>query len=403
MTTQDVDLMDPKVFLNGIPYEHFRMLRGHEGLPLGHDTDGSPFWYVMRHRDVVTVSRDPKTFSSSPSTMTSVRRDDSGYPIITFLDAPRHTRLRKLVFKAFAPARMAALREPIGEIVDDLIAAAVAKREFDLAEDIALRLPFEVLARLLGVPDDERRMVIDWATQTVNLGDPEYAQAEANAPDVFRLLLEYFEDLAKRRMKDPTDDLFSILANARLSEANAKLGPGQLTLEEIKTFATTLITAGSETTYCSVTGAVLALLENPDQLGLLLTDRSLLSGATDEILRWVTPVTHFARNVMADTEISGHPVKAGERVVMWYTSANRDEEVFTDPDEFDVTRSPNPHLSFGGGGPHVCIGNALAVMELRVFVEKVLDLLPRMRLTAEPVRPETNFMNSFKHMPVRLI
>jgi cholest-4-en-3-one 26-monooxygenase len=392
MTMHDVDLMDPKAFLAGVPHDYFRALRQYGGLPQGKDAEGNAFWYAVRYHDVASISRDTTRFSSSPTTMTSFREVSSGFPIITFLDPPAHTRLRKLIFKVFTPGRLAALERPIRDIADSLLATARAKGKFDLAEDIALRLPFEVLVELLGIPESNREEVIRWARQTLNLGDPEF---DEDSRDVFRLVFDYFQDLSRLRAAEPADDLFSALAAVRLKD-------DRLTLDEIGTFATTLITVGSETTYCSITGAVLALLEHPDQLALLRADRSLIRPAVDEILRWVTPVTHFARNVVADVEIAGQQVKAGDRIVMWYSSANRDESVFTDPDRFDITRHPNPHLAFGGGGPHVCIGNGLAMLELRLFLEAVLDLLPDMELTGSLVRAETNFMNTIKHMPVRL-
>ena len=391
MTKHDIDLMDSKAFLGGIPHDYFRALRRYDGLPQVEDAEGNVFRYVVRHRDVSSISRNTTIFSSSPTTMTSLREVSAGFPIITFIDPPAHTRLRKLVFKVFAPARLAALDQPIRDIVDSLLATACTKGEFDLAEDIAFRLPFEVLATLLGIPDSDREEVIGLGRQTINLGDPEFDEGDG---DPFRMIFDYFQDLTRLRAAKPADDLFSALAAVRLKE-------DRLTLDEITTFTTMLITAGSETTYCSVTGAVLALLEHPDQLALLRADRSLIPCAVDEILRWVTPVTHFARNVVADTKVAGQQVKAGERVVMWYSSANRDESVFTDPDRFDVTRNPNPHLSFGGGGPHVCIGNGLARLELRLFLEGVLDLLPTMELAGPLVHAETNLMNTIKHMLVR--
>ncbi|MCZ4097846.1 MULTISPECIES: cytochrome P450 [Streptomyces] len=401
MATNDLDLMDPKVFNNGIPYDYFRQLRHSEGLPLGKDTDGERFWYLTRHRDVSEVSRDTKRFSSSPTTMTSIRKVDPSPPIITFLDSPEHTRLRKLTFKAFAPARLAALEGPIRRIVDSLLAEVAEKGEFDLAEDIALRLPFEVLLELLDIPAGDRAMMLGWAGQTVNLGDAEYEAAAAEGGlDSFQKIYEYLLDFARYRAKNLTDDCFSVLLSARFNGERLGL-PDRLTPDEVGLFASTLITAGSETTYCSVTGGVLALMENPDQLTALRGDRTLMPGAANEVLRWVTPVTHFARRALVDTEIAGQPIGAGERVVMWYTSANRDEEVFTDPDRFDIARTPNPHLAFGGGGPHVCIGNALATMELRQFLEGIVDLLSRLEIAGTPVRPETNFMNSIKYLPMR--
>lgn len=395
MTKQDVDLMDANAFVNGIPYDYFRELRQYDGLPLAYDTEGYSFWYIVRHRDVAVVSRNTDVFSSSPSTMTSVRQESAGLPIISFMDGADHTRLRKLTFKGFTPARIGALEAPVRGITDSILTELSAKSEFDLAEDIALRLPLEVLAELIGIPHDERAAVIEWSRKTVNLGDPDYDKSTADTgAAAFEKIFNYFLELADRRSKEPGDDLFSVLLAARFKDD--RLAP-----HEIAMFATTLMSAGSETTYCSITGGILALLEHPDQFQLLRENRELIPSAVDEIVRWVTPVTHFARNVMADTEVAGQQIKAGERVVMWYTSANRDESVFEGPDRFDVTRRPNPHLSFGGGGPHICIGNALAILELRVFLEAALDRLATLELTGTPVRTATNFMNSFKYMPAR--
>jgi len=396
MTVQELDLMDANAFKDGIPYSYFTQLRRRPGLTMATDAEGYDFWYLVRHADVLHASRDNDVFRSGPSTMTSVRQDSTGLPLISFLDAPEHTRLRKLVFKGFTPARLAALEGPVARIVERLIAEVSAKEGFDLAEDIGMQLPLEVLAELIGVPGEDRGKVIEWTRHTVNLGDPGYHHSTPEkAIAAFGQLMAYFQELAENRLAKPAGDLFSVLLAARLKDE--RLEPGEIAL-----FATTLMGAGSETTYCSITGGVLALLENPDQLALLRADRDLIPAAVDEIVRYVTPATHFARQVAVDTEIAGQPIGAGERVVLWYTSANRDETVFDRPDRFDVTRTPNPHLAFGGGGPHVCIGRGLATMELRLFLTALLDRMPRLELTAEPVRSATNFMNSYRSMPARL-
>lgn len=404
MAIQNIDLMNAKVFCDGVPYDYFRQLRHAGMLVAGTDTDGEPFWNVVRYKDVAAISRDTAVFSTSPSTMTSVRKIDvsqagpAASTIIAFLDGPPHIRLRKLTHKAFAPGRVAELEAGTRRTVGSLLATVLDKGEFDMAEDIALSLPFEVFADLLGVPDSDREMVVGWGRRSINLGDPDF-DSSASQTSIFKLN-DYFGDFARFRLREPADDLLSVLLGARLKDDRHGLAD-RLSPEEAAAFVTMLITAIIDTVFCSVTGAVLALLEFRDQLGLLRADRSLIPGAVDEILRWVTPVTHFARNVIADAEIDGQRLRAGERVVLWYTSANRDEEVFRDPDRFDVTRTPNPHLSFGGGGPHMCMGTGLAVLVLRQFLDGVIDLLPRLEVTATPVRSETNFMNSIKRLPMR--
>lgn len=395
MTTSSyLDLMDAKAFNDGIPYDYFRELRQRDGIPYAHNSAGCGFWHLVRHSEVVAASRDTTVFSSAPSTMTSVREESAGLPIITFMDGPEHNRLRRLIAKGFAPARLAGLEQTIHRIADRLLIEMSSAESFDLAEDVALRLPLEVLAELLGVPQAERGDLLAWSRQTVNLGDAEYGKSSSGPRSAFQNIFDYLLALTRRREADPSDDLLSVLLSSRLKG-------DQLSPIEIAQFTTTLMNVGSETTYCSITCGVLALLEHPDQLALLRGNRELIPSAIEEILRWVTPVTHFARNVTRDVEISGQPVKAGERVIMWYTSANRDETVFDDPERFDITRTPNPHLTFGGGGPHVCIGNHLAVLELRCFLGSWLDRLGELELTSKPARTETNFMNSYRSIPVK--
>jgi cholest-4-en-3-one 26-monooxygenase len=398
MTEADLDLMDPVVFRDGIPHDYFRALRRSGRLTQGRDKDGEPFWNVVRHQDVAMISRDAIAFASSPTTMTSVRKQPPDSPIITFLDAPDHTRMRRLTSKAFAPSRLAALDGRIAVLVRALLDEAVAKGDFDLAEDVALRLHFEVLAELIGLPEGERQLVLGWAGRMVNLDDEPVPD---DVTDGLVKLHDYFLNLASVRARKPADDLCSALLATRLKNPVPGL-PDRLSEEEVGTFAATLITAGSETTYAAITGAVLALSQFPDQQDQLRADPGLIPGAVAEVLRWVTPVTHFARRAVIDTEISGQRVRAGERVVMWYSSANRDEEVFSEPERFNVTRSPNPQLSFGGGGPHVCIASALATMELRHFLDRIVGLLPGIEIAGDPVRPETNFMNSIKCLPMRV-
>ncbi|GHF65512.1 cytochrome P450 [Streptomyces mashuensis] len=399
---RESDLLDAAAFAGGVPYDYFRELRARPGLPRAVDAEGRVHWYLVRHADVVRAARDPETFRSAPSTMTSVRQDSTGLPLISFLDAPEHTRLRKRAFKGFTPARLAALEKPVAAVVDRILAEVTAADGFDLAEDVALRLPLEVLTELIGVPAGDREQVIEWTRHTVNLGDPGYHHSTPEkAVAAFGGLMAYFEDLVRQRRKAPGDDLFSVLLGVDREDGGG--GGAGLEPEEIALFATTLMGAGGETTYCSLTGGVLALLENPAQLAALCADPSLVPSAVEEIVRWVTPATHFARQVARDTEIGGRRVRAGERVVLWYTSANRDEAVFDRPDRFDVARRPNPHVSFGGGGPHVCIGRGLAALELRLFLTAAAGLLPRLELTGPPVRTATNFMNSYRSVPARFV
>lgn len=392
-TGHDIDLMDAKTFQAGVPHAYFRELRMRAGLHHARDADGHGCWHLVRHREVVAASRDTAVFSSHPSTMTSVRRQSTDRPIIAFLDGREHNRLRRLTSKGFAPGRLDGLEQPVRSITDRLLAEMSAAGRFDLAEDVALQLPREVLVEFLGVPHGERADLLDWSRRIVNLGDPEYHPSDATPGAAFENIYGYLLSLARRREAEPCDDLFSVLLSARFHD-------DRLTPVEVAHFATTVMNAGMETVYSSITAGVLALLEQPGQLAMLRADRGLIPGAVEEIVRWVSPVTHFARNVVQDVELSGQPIRAGERVVLWYTSANRDETVFDAAERLDLTRSPNPHLGFGGGGPHICIGGYLAALELRCFLESWLDRLGELELTGEPVHTETNFINSYKRVPV---
>lgn len=399
MMGHDIDLMDAKTFHDGIPHDYFRALRRRTGLHYAHDPAGYGFWNLVRHREVVAASRNTAVFSSSPSTMTSVRQESTGLPIIIFLDGPEHTRLRRLIAKGFAAPRLNGLERRIRGVADRLLTEMSAAVRFDLAGDVALRLPTEVLAEFIGVPQPDRADLLAWCRRIINLGDVDYHHDNAGPGPAFEKIFGYLLSLAQRRAADPADpadpadDLFSVLLSTSLQG-------DQLSPTEIAHFATSMLNAGIETIYGSLTSGVLALLEHPDQLALLRVNRELIPRAVEEILRWVTPVMHFARNVTQDVELAGQPIRAGERVILWYTSANRDETVFDAPERFDITRRPNPHIAFGGGGPHACIGAYLAIMQLRCFLESWLDRLGELELTDEPTRAQTNFMNSHQRMPV---
>lgn len=393
-TGHDIDLMDATVFRAGVPHGYFRELRTRHGLHHTRDAAGHGYWHLVRHREVVAASRDTAVFASHPSTMTSVRQQSGDRPIIAFLDGREHNRLRRLTSKGFAPARLDRLREPIRAVTDRLLAEMSAAGRFDLAEDVALQLPREVLVEFLGIPHSERADLLAWSRRIVNLGDPGYHRNDTGPGDAFEKIYGCLLSLARRREAEPCDDLFSVLLSARFQG-------DRLTPVEVAHFATTVMNAGMETVYSSITAGVPALLDQPGQLALLRDNRELIPGAVEEIVRWVSPVTHFARNVVQDVEVSGQQIRAGERVLLWYTSANRDETVFATPDRLDITRSPNPHVAFGGGGPHICIGGYLAALELRCFLESWLDRLGELELTGEPVHTETNFINSYKRVPVR--
>ncbi len=263
----------------------------------------------------------------------------------------------------------------------------------DFVVEIAAELPLLVIAELLGVPQEDRRMVFDWSNQMIGAEDPEYQVTDAEPGEAAMQVYSYAEDLASQRRLTPRQDLVSVLIDAEVE--GEKLNELELDL-----FFLLLIVAGNETTRNLMSGAMTAFFDHPEQWELLRQDRSLLPNAVEEMLRYVTPVMHFRRTATTDMEVRGQEIKQGDKIVFWHTSANRDEDAFDDPDTFDVTRSPNNHIAFGGGGPHFCLGANLARMEIMVMFDRVLDRIPDIRLDGEVQRLQSNFINGTKHIPV---
>jgi cholest-4-en-3-one 26-monooxygenase len=276
---------------------------------------------------------------------------------------------------------------------DGIIDAVCERGTADFVEEISAELPLLVIAELLGVPQEDRRMVFDWSNRMIGSEDPEYQLPGVDPGEAAMQVYSYAEELASQRRLAPRADLVSVLIDAEVE--GEKLDQLELDL-----FFMLLVVAGNETTRNLMSGAMTAFFEHPDQWELLRTDRSLLPGAVEEMLRYVTPVMHFRRTATGDFELRGQEIKEGDKIVFWHTSANRDEEAFENPAVFDVTRSPNNHIAFGGGGPHFCLGANLARMEIMVMFDRLLDRMPDMRLDGEVQRLQSNFINGTKHIPI---
>jgi cytochrome P450 len=296
------------------------------------------------------------------------------------------------------------LRELTGAVLD----RAVLLVEFDFIEEVAKQLPIRVLAQLLGAPDGDTDRLIDWGDRMIGNTDPELADVLHDSPESeqYRLLpfrspaslelFEYAHALAEERRREPTDDLVSKLVHAEIDGE-------RLSEREFDTMFLLLVVAGNETTRQAIAHGMLALAEHRDQWRRLTEDPELLwTAGADEILRWSSPVLHFRRSATRDVELGGQTIRAGDKVVVWYVSANFDEEVFGEPLRFDVGRRPNPHLTFGGGGPHYCLGAHLAKLEVQVMFDALLPRLADIELTGQPERMRTNFTNALKRMPVRV-
>ncbi|MBV9293825.1 MAG: cytochrome P450, partial [Frankiales bacterium] len=309
-------------------------------------------------------------------------------------DPPDHTRTRQLVNRGFTPRMIARLEERIQETCDDIVAQAVAKGEGDFVTLCAAELPLIVIAELMGVPIEDRHKVFDWSNRMVGGNDPEYGVTEQQRLDAATEMWAYAEALADEKRKSLQDDIVSkLISPDEVGNVLSEL--------EFDLFFMLLAVAGNETTRNAISGGMYALTQFPDQWDRLRADESLLPTAADEIVRWVSPVNLFRRTPTQDVEIGGVSIKKGEKVVIYYSSANRDESVFENPDVFDIGREPNPHVGFGGGGPHFCLGRHLAKLEIECIYRSLIRQCARVELVAEPRRLRSNFINGIKEMQVR--
>jgi cholest-4-en-3-one 26-monooxygenase len=399
MGLEEIDLIDGRNFVAGVPHEWFRRLRA-EAPVYWHPEAAAHrggFWTVTDYDDCVTVNRDWERFSSYKHSALFNDMDDDQLAqqrmMMLNMDPTMHTRYRRLVNKGFTPKLVRDLEQQIVGYADGIIDAVAERGTADFVEEISAELPLLVIAELLGVPQEDRRKVFDWSNRMIGSEDPEYQIEGADSGEAAMAVFSYAEELAAARRLEPRQDLVSTLINAEVE--GEKLDQLELDL-----FFMLLIVAGNETTRNLMSGAMVAFFDHPDQWEKLRQDRSLLPGAVEEMLRFVTPVMHFRRTVVADTELGGQALKEGDKIVFWHTSANRDESVFTDPDTFDIARSPNNHIAFGGGGPHFCLGANLARMEIMVMFDRLLDRIPDIRLDGEVQRLQSNFINGTKHIPV---
>jgi cholest-4-en-3-one 26-monooxygenase len=392
-----VDLSDSRSFVPGVPHSYLAYLRRHDPVHWQEEAAGPGFWAVTRYADCVTVNREWERFSSAargtmPFEMPDEDIEQQGLMMLN-MDPPLHTRYRRLVNKGFTPRIVRDLEESIHRQADTILDEVIEAGEADFVTQISAELPLRVIAELLGVPPEDRHRMFEWSNRMVGNEDPEYQLEADMALAAAAELYAYAAALFGHKRADPHQDLMSVLTTVEVEGE-------QLSDLELELFFLLLTVAGNETTRNLMSGAMHAFFQHPDQWQRLLADRELLETGVEEMLRFVSPVMNFRRTAMADTELGGTPIAAGDKVVFFHVSANRDEEVFTDPDAFDVARSPNPHMAFGGGGPHFCLGANLARMEIRVMFEHLLDRLPDIRQAGDVQRLQSQFINGVKHLPV---
>lgn len=397
---RDVGLLDLDRWQSGVPYEVFDELRTSGTVHRHPNPAGRPFWSVIGHAEVAEASRDGSRFAASANNSTTdtypldYEPQNAGQRMMHMLNGRAHTRLRGIVSRAFTSRVIANLEATTRETARRLLTHAVEKGQFDFVSDVSAPLPLSVICDLMGIPEADRPLIFEWTNRMMGSDDPEYGGGADDVIKAAQELYAYAGELAVERRKNPGTDLTSLLLQAevdgeRLSDAEY-LGFFQL-----------LAAAGNETTRNLISHGVVALIDNPEQYARLRGDLDLLPQAIEEMLRWATPVLHFARDVVQDTELGGVRLAAGDKVVLWYIAANRDASVFADPYHFDIERDPNPHASFGGGGPHFCLGASLARMEARVLFQELFAIAPALELTGDVARMRSNMFHGIKHVPVQ--
>jgi cholest-4-en-3-one 26-monooxygenase len=403
MRLDDINLLDRDVFANGVPHEWFTYLRAHHPVFHHPEPNGPGFWVFSKHADVRAVSRDPATYSSdqdrggvTPLEEPETPRANPGAKVLIAMDPPEHTRYRKLVSGGFTPRMMKMLEPHVRELAQRILDRAIAKGTCDFVVDVAAELPVEVIAELIGVPREDRHKIFEWTNRMIGDEDPEYFVGEDQVLQAQMEMFTYVRELCERRRNEPRDDIMTALLQAEVEG-------DKLTDLELNAFFLFLSAAGNETTRNAATHGLCAFLDAPQEWDKLVQDpEGLVASATEEILRWASPVMCLRRNVTSDTELRGHALKAGDKVSVWYVSANRDEEVFENPFHFDIERQPNEHVAFGGGGPHFCLGASLARLEVRVLFEELARRVPVFRSLGPPAPLRSNIVAGIKHLPVDL-
>ena len=411
MGLEDVDLTDLGRFASGFPHEVFTRLRAqapvwwHE--PTARTPDGVGFWVVSRHAAVQAMASDAETFSSerapgAPGGGTLIEDLPFGFAsgvLLNMMDDPRHQRIRRLVTPAVAPRALAVLEPELRARASAILDAAAARGRCDFLVDVALELPLQAIAMLMGVPEEDRHDLVAWTNATLTYDDRELGARSPASERAAAAMADYGTALLARKRHHGGDDIMATVATATVEGAGG--GREALSDLELLMFFNLLIAAGSETTRNAIALGTAALIDHPEQWDLLRADPEALPGAVEEILRWSSPTLYNRRTATRDVDVAGVRIAAGDKVTLWWASANRDEEVFADPFVFDVRRSPNPHLAFGHRC-HFCLGASLARMEIRIVLEELAARFERLHLDAPIERFRTNKHAGVKHMHVTL-
>lgn len=401
MPVAEIDLSDHDNFVEAVPFEAFARLRREDPVHWNAEPDGGRgFWAVTRYEDIRHVHRNPEVYSSElgGTSLEDLEPEHiEARKSMIDMDPPRHDQLRAVVNKRFTPRAVSVWEDQVRRVARAVLDEALTKDRFDFVAEISSEIPMQVFAEIMGIPQEDRRTIIDLGDRLLGNQDPEFQaepdEAHRALPFSSPVALEMFEfgrRLAAARKAEPRDDIVSQLAFEGLTQ------------QEYDVYFLLLATAGNETTRHTITHGLLALLEHPEEIERLRRDPALFKPMADEMLRWATPVHHFRRTAAIDTELGGREIKRGDKVTTWFVSGNRDESMFAEPDRFDVGREPNRHMAFGPGGVHHCLGAHLARLEIRISYEELLARPQRLVLDGPPERLRSNFFNGIKRLPVRV-
>ena len=406
-----VDLTDLDMWARGVPYTEFARLRTEQPVAwFGEAAPHSGFWSVHRYADIVTASRDTTTFSSGRGVSFEEPTDEDMAARRTIIDTdpPDHTKLRKIMTGSFSQRAVAVYAHFVEQLTEQVLDDGLSGEPFDFVETVAKQIPIRVLARIMGLPEANLDQFIDLGDRLIANTDPDLTDVVwgRDDTDAYRLypfrspygkqLWDLGRDIVHDKLRDPGDDLLSKLLLARVDgEA--------LSETDLDNLFSIMVIAGNETTRIAMAHAVLTFCTLPEQWEQLRADPGLVDTATDEVMRWSCPTHFMRRTATADTELGGAQIRAGDKVVLWYVSGNRDDDEFPDPETFDVGRTPNRHLSFGRGGPHLCLGVHVARLEVRIMLAALLRRAARFELAAPPRRIRSNFTNGLKELVVRVL
>ncbi|MEY4360966.1 MAG: hypothetical protein RL391_272 [Actinomycetota bacterium] len=396
-----LDVISHESYKDGPPYELYRQLRAEAPVIKCRGMEPmytEEFWAITRYADVVEVSRKFQTYSSamkgSLMNEQATEIDNDSARLMIDLDPPKHTRLKTLVNRGFTPKAMRMLESHFRDVAVQLIEEALEQGDVEFVDKVSAELPLIAIAELVGIPVEDRRKVFDWSNAMIGSNDPEFsADPEAGQIAATELYM-YSNQLALERRQNPREDIITTL----ISEHDGDV----LSEHEFDLFMLLLAVAGNETTRNGISHGVVAMVENPDQWRKMQADPSLVPSAVEEILRWATPVNYFRRAATCDVELHGVRIKEGDSVTMFYPSANRDEAAFNNPDVFDITRTPNQHVTFGGGGPHFCLGANLARLEMRILFEELSKHTQDIEFTGPVKKLRSSFIHGIKSLPVHL-